>query len=108
MKWSVGAQYEIPVWAGATLTPRLDFTFASGFYTNANNDANSYVSGHQDLNGRLTYKPATGNWELAVLGTNLTDKLWYTSVFDLSATQGQVYGLPAAPRSIEVQFKKNF
>jgi hypothetical protein len=29
-------------------------------------------------------------------------------VFDLSATQGQVYGLPAAPRTIEVQFKKNF
>jgi iron complex outermembrane recepter protein len=108
LKWSIGAQYEIPVWAGATLTPRLDFTFASGFYTNANNDANSYVNGHQDLNGHLTYKPATGNWELSVLGTNLTDKLWYTSVFDLSATQGQVYGLPAAPRSIEVQFKKNF
>ena len=108
LKWSLGAQYEIPVWAGATLTPRLDFTFASGFYTNANNDANSYVNGHQELNGRLTYKPATGNWELSVLGTNLTDKLWYTSVFDLSATQGQVYGLPAAPRSIEVQFKKSF
>jgi iron complex outermembrane receptor protein len=108
LKWSVGAQYEIPVWAGATLTPRLDFTFAGGLYTNANNDANSYVYGHQNLNGRLTYRPATGNWELAVLGTNLTDKLWYTSVFDLSATQGQVYGLPSAPRSIEVQFKKNF
>jgi len=108
LKWSIGAQYEIPARAGATLTPRLDFTFASGFYTNANNDAESYVAGHQALNGRLTYKPATGNWELAVLGTNLTDKLWYTSVFDLSATQGQVYGLPAAPRSIEVQFKKNF
>jgi iron complex outermembrane recepter protein len=108
LKWSIGAQYEIPVWAAATLTPRLDWTDASGFYTNANNDANSYVNGHQELNGRLTYKPATGGWELSVLGTNLTDKLWYTSVFDLSATQGQVYGLPAAPRTIEVQFKKNF
>jgi iron complex outermembrane receptor protein len=108
LKWSIGVQYEIPVWAAATLTPRLDFTDASGFYTNANNDANSYVNGHQELNGRLTYKPATGGWELSVLGTNLTDKLWYTSVFDLSATQGQVYGLPAAPRTIEVQFKKTF
>jgi iron complex outermembrane receptor protein len=108
LKFSLGAQYEIPVWAAATLTPRLDFTFASGFFTNANNDAESYVAGHQELNGRLTYKPATGGWELSVLGTNLTDKLWYTSVFDLSATQGQVYGLPAAPRSIEVEFKKNF
>jgi iron complex outermembrane receptor protein len=108
LKWSIGAQYEIPMPASATLTPRLDFTFGSGLYTNANNDANSYVAGHQALSGRLTYKPATGGWELSLLGTNLTDKLWYTTVFDLSATQGQVYGLPSAPRSIEVQFKKNF
>ena len=108
LKWSLGAQYEIPVLAGATLTPRLDFTFGSGFYTNANNDIHSYVAGHQALNGRLTYKPATGGWELSLLGTNLTNKLWYTSVFDLFATQGQVYGLPSAPRSIEIQFKKSF
>jgi len=108
LKWSLSAQYDIPVWAGALLTPRLDYAYASGFYTNANNDANSHVYGHEELNGNLTYKPATGGWELSVLGTNLTNRLWYTSVFDLSATQGQVYGLPSAPRSIEVQFKKTF
>jgi iron complex outermembrane receptor protein len=108
LKWSIGAQYEIPVLDGATLTPRLDYSAASGFYTNANNDPQSYLSGPQTLNGRLTYKPAKGGWELSVLGSNLTDKLWYTSVFDLAATQGQVYGLPGAPRSLEVQFKKNF
>lgn len=108
LKWSFGAQYGIPMPAAATLTPRLDFTYASGFYTNANNDLHSYVAGHQALNGRLTYKPASGGWELSLLGTNLTDKLWYTTVFDLAATQGQVYGLPSAPRSVEIQFKKNF
>jgi iron complex outermembrane receptor protein len=108
LKWSIGAQYDIPVWASATLTPRLDYTEAAGFFTNANNDANSYVNGHAEFNGHLTYKPATGNWELSVLATNMLNKLWYTSVFDLTATQGQVYGLPAAPRTIEVQFKKNF
>jgi len=108
LKWSLGVQYEIPVWAAASLTPRLDYSESAGFFTNANNDANSYVNGHADLNGHLTYKPATGNWELSVLATNMLNKLWYTSVFDLSATQGNVYGLPAAPRTIEVLFKKNF
>jgi iron complex outermembrane recepter protein len=108
LKWSLGAQYEIPVWAAATLTPRLDYSESSGFFTNASNDLNSYVNGHAELNGHLTYKPATGNWELSVLATNMLNKLWYTSTFDLYATQGQVYGMPAAPRSIEVLFKKNF
>jgi outer membrane receptor protein involved in Fe transport len=43
-----------------------------------------------------------------VVGTNLTDKLWYNQTFDLSATQGQVYGIPSAPRTVWVEFKKKF
>ncbi len=108
LKWSVGAQYEQPLWANATITPRLDWSYAAGFYTNANNDANSFNAGHQELNGRITYKNGTGNWELSLIATNLTNKLWYTSVFDLTSTEGQVYGLPAPPRTFELQFKKDF
>lgn len=108
LKWSVGVQYELPVSTWGTLTPRLDYSFASGYFTNANNDANSYNPGHAELNGHLTYKNATGNWEVSLIGTNLANKLWYNGIFDLYATQGNVYGLPSAPRSYEIQFKKEF
>jgi len=108
LKWSLGAQYEQPVSTWGTLTPRLDYSYASGFFTNANNDIYSYNPGHASLNGHLTYKNATGNWEVSLIGTNLANKVWYTSVFDLYATQGNVYGLPVAPRQYEIQFKKNF
>lgn len=107
-KWSLGAQYEFLFPNSATLTPRLDYVFNSGYYTNANNDANSYQDGYHNLNGRITYKPSDGNWEAAVVGTNLTNKLWYNQTFDLSATQGQVYGIPARPREIWFEFKKKF
>jgi iron complex outermembrane receptor protein len=108
LKWSAGAQYDIPLVNSSTLTPRLDFVYSSGFFTNAAGDPHSYVSGYHELNGRLTWKSAGGKWEAALLGTNLTNGLWYNSVFDLYATQGQVYGLPSAPRTVEVQFKRTF
>jgi iron complex outermembrane receptor protein len=106
-KWSVGAQYEIPVGAG-TLTPRLDYSFSGGYYTNANNDPNSYLPAFHVLNGRITYKPEGAKWDVAVVGYNMLDKLWYQQLFDLSATEGQVYGIPSMPRTISIEFKKKF
>jgi iron complex outermembrane receptor protein len=107
-KWSLGAQYELHLPNAASITPRLDYIFASGYFTNANNDANSYLPGYHLLNGRITYKPEGGKWDLALVGYNLTNKLWYTQTFDLSATEGQVYGIPSMPRTISVEFKKKF
>jgi outer membrane receptor protein involved in Fe transport len=108
LKWSAGAQYEVPIPGGSSLTPRLDFVYSSGFFTNASGDPESYVAGYHELNARITWKSASTKWEASLLGTNLLDKLWYNSVFDLYATQGQVYGLPSAPRTVEIQFRRNF
>lgn len=107
-KWSLGAQYELLVPNGATLTPRLDYVYSAGYFTNANNDANSYQNGYHELNGRLTYRPESSGWEAALAATNLLNRLWYTQTFDLSSSQGQVYGIPAAPRTVWVEFKKKF
>ena len=107
-KWSLGAQYELLLANGASVTPRLDYSYNAGYFTNASNDANSYLNGYHVLNGRVTYRTDGGKWEFAVVGSNLTDKLWYTQMFDLSATQGQVYGLPSAPRTVWVEAKKKF
>ena len=97
LKWSLAAQYELPLPTGATLTPRLDFVYNSGFFTNANADPQSYNPGYHELNARITYKPEGGKWEAALLGKNLGNKLWYTSVFDLYASSGALYGMPSEP-----------
>jgi outer membrane protein OmpA-like peptidoglycan-associated protein len=107
-KWSLGAQYELSMASAGSLTPRLDYSYSAGYYTNANNDADSYLPGYHLLNGRITYKPEGAKWDLAVVGYNLADKLWYTQTFDLSATEGQVYGIPSMPRTISIEFKKKF
>ncbi len=109
-KWSVGAQYEQKLPNAATLTPRLDYIYSAGYYTTAANDPQGYLPGYHMLNGRLVYKPDGAKWEVAFAGTNLLDKLWYTQKFDLAqpTSEGQVYGIPAMPRTLWIEAKEKF
>jgi iron complex outermembrane recepter protein len=107
-KWSVAGQYDARVGNGGTITPRLDWIYSSGYSSVASPDAHSYVFGYHDLNGRITYKPESGKWEAAVVGSNLTNKLWYIAVFDLYGQSGADYGNPSAPRTVWAEFKKKF
>jgi iron complex outermembrane receptor protein len=107
-KWSLGAQYEAHTPNGGSVTPRLDWIYASGYQTIAVPDADSYLPGYHELNGRITFRPQSNHWEASVVGTNLTGKLWYTQIFDLSGQSGADYGIPAAPRTVWAEFKVKF
>jgi len=107
-KWSIGAQYDARISNGATITPRLDFIFASGYETIAVPDAFSYLPGYHELNGRVTYRPESNKWEASVVGANLAGKLWYTQIFDLYSQSGSNYGIPTAPRTVWAEFKRKF
>ncbi|HEY2676922.1 MAG TPA: TonB-dependent receptor [Steroidobacteraceae bacterium] len=107
-KWSLGGQYEWRLPNQASITPRLDWSFSGGYFTNANNDPNSWLPGYHLLNGRLTYKSDPGKWDVSLVGYNLNNSLWYTQIFDLTALSGAKYGIPSEPRTISVEFKKRF
>jgi iron complex outermembrane recepter protein len=109
-KWSLGAQYEFHTPNGGSITPRLDWIYESGYQTVAVPDPNSYLPGYHELNGRITFRPQSDRWELSAVGTNLTGKLWYTQIFDLTAQSqsGADYGIPAAPRTVWAEFKMKF
>jgi iron complex outermembrane receptor protein len=107
-KWSLGAQYEWHLPNAASITPRLDWSYSSGYYTNADNDPESWLPGYHLLNGRLTYKPDSDSWSISVVGYNLANSLWYTQVFDLTTLEGQKYGIPSEPRTVSIEFRKKF
>lgn len=107
-KWSLGAQYDAHLPLGGTITPRVDYIYSSGYQTVAVPDAHSYLAGYHDVNARLTYRPQSGKWEAAVVGTNLANTLWYTQEFDLYSQSGADYGIPAEPRTVWAEFKKIF
>jgi hypothetical protein len=108
LKWSIGAQYEGVLANGATLTPRFDYSFQGGFNTNAQFTGSNRVAGHHLGNARLTYKAPESSWEVAAIASNVFDKSYYISNFDLLSSSGAQYGLLAPPREFSIQVQKKF
>jgi len=106
-KFSVGAQWEFPLSTGSTVTPRFDFSYQGGYTTNA--QTGGRVDGHHLGNARLTWKSADSSWQVSAIGSNIFNKYYYTSVFDLTSLGGgSNYGLVAPPREYSVQLEKKF
>ncbi|MBT2134779.1 TonB-dependent receptor [Croceibacterium sp. LX-88] len=108
-KWSVGAQYEVPLGTAGSLTPRVDAAYQSSVYTNAVNAPTNLIEGYTVANARLTWKNEDGDLEVGLEVTNLFDKYYFQTLFDLTrAGAGFVTGLPGRPREWAVSVKKTF
>ncbi len=78
-------------------------------YSNALNGPLNQINPYTLWNAKLTYRPTSGGWETSVGVTNLTNKLYYVTTFDLTgAGGGSVDGQPGMPREWLVTVKKSF
>jgi iron complex outermembrane receptor protein len=115
-QWSAGAQYSIDLGGAGTLTPRLDAAFEDDFNRNANNvdgatggrDIFGRVEDRLLVNARLTYRTADEDWQVAIEVKNLTDKLYYSDVFDNRGSTASIQGVPGMPRTWAVSLRHNF
>jgi len=108
-KWSFGTQYEIPLGGMGTLTPRIDVTHQSSVFSAAINDPKwNEIDGYTVSNARITWRNTDATWQAALNVTNLTDKLYYLTYFDLHASASYVNGQPAMPREWSISVKRNF
>ena len=108
-KWSLGTQYEFPLGNAGTLTPRVDASHQSSQFANAINDPLwNEIDGYTVLNARLTWRNTEGSWQAALNVTNVTDKLYYLTLFDLHGSTGYVNAQPAMPREWSFTVKHNF
>jgi iron complex outermembrane receptor protein len=125
-KWSIGAQYEF-AFLGGSLTPRIDAAYQSSIFTQAINcgptraattnptqaaicsypNAN-LIKGYTLVNGRIGWRSADGDWTAALEIQNLTDKLYYNTLFDSSTSAGYVSGSPGMPRTFSITVKRTF
>lgn len=111
-KWTLGAQYEIPLGAGS-LTPRVDAYYQDKVYTGptvlgAVRTLN-FIPSYTLMNARLTWQNADKDLDISLEGTNITDKYYFLSVFDLrGAGAGFQKGQPARPREFALSVKKKF
>jgi iron complex outermembrane receptor protein len=109
-KANLGIQYDIPLPNGSHLTPRIDVTNQSEVFADViNNQQLARIPGRTLANGRLTWQSEDSKWMLAGFVTNLTDKKYYVSIFDLrSFGEGQESAQPGAPREWAITLKRSF
>jgi len=108
-KWSAAIQYEFPLAGGGSITPRYDHSFQGGYNTNAVPTAGNRVAGYHLDNAQITWRSADEKWQASLIGSNLSDKYYFLSVFDLTALGGgSNYGFVAPPREFSVQVQKKF
>lgn len=109
-KWNIGAQYEIPLGSAGTLTPRIDVAYQDDIYTGVSyQDEFVFIDAYTVANARLTWQNEDRDLSVALEVTNLTDKYYYVSLFDLRAAgAGLSKAQPGRPREWAVTVKKTF
>ena len=109
-KWSIGAQYEVPLGGGAgSLIPRVDAAYQGDIHTNATNRDSNLIEGYTLANARLTWRNQGGDLDVALEVSNLFDKYYYLSINDqTTGGQGYTNAQPGRPREWTVSVKKKF
>jgi iron complex outermembrane recepter protein len=104
----VGVQYSIGLGSLGSVTPRVDATYTSRVYFDPHNILASSQGGYTLVNGHLTYAPVEGKWQAAVDLNNLTNKLYYLSMFNQLGSFGILTGQPGLPRNFLASFRYTF
>lgn len=114
-KWkaSLGVQYKAELGGSGSITPRLDLSYQAKQYTGpaliAGVRTLNFLPSFTTLNGRITWKNADEDLSVSLEVTNITDKYYFLSRFNLlGAGAGFDKALPAAPREWAVSVKKKF
>ena len=95
---------------------RVDVNHQDTFNRNSNNvdaatggkDIFGEVEGRTLVNGRITLRLPGDDWELAIEGRNLTDKVYYSDVFDKRGSTNSIPGSVGEPRTFAVTEKRRF
>ncbi|NOW47976.1 iron complex outermembrane receptor protein [Novosphingobium sp. SG751A] len=107
-QYSLGAQYEGALGAAGTLTPRVDLSHVDAFYAQPTNTAYNVVPGRTLVNASLTWRSAARGWSVTAALSNLTNKVYYNTVFDNRGSNSTVTGNPAPPREWSLSVKRSF
>jgi iron complex outermembrane receptor protein len=102
---NAGVQYTFVLPKGS-VTARADGTARSEIWTNAVNSPLNRIGGYTLYNAHMLWESPKGDWQVGLHALNLTNKLYYLNVFDLSsAGGGSTTGSPAPPRELDIEIK---
>jgi iron complex outermembrane receptor protein len=113
-KWALGAQYELQAGNLGSFTPRIDASFQDKLFAGSTTVVAgvrtlTYIPSYTIMNARLTWQNPGKDLSASLEVTNLTNKYYYVTLFDLrSAGAGLDKAQPGRPREWAVTLKKKF
>jgi len=112
-KWSLGGQYEIPLGSAGSLTPRVDATYQDKLYSGSTVIGTvrtlNFIPSYTMVNARLTWRNEPKTLDVSLEVTNLTDKYYFLTNFNLSGLgAGFNKSQPGRGREWAVTIKKTF
>ncbi len=115
-QWSLGAQYESRLGEAGTLTPRFDLSYQGSMSgavlapaAGSPSARFAGVDGYALANARLTWRNQRKDLSVALVVSNLFDRYYYASTFDLVPTGGgAIIGTVGRPREWAITLNKNF
>jgi iron complex outermembrane receptor protein len=108
-KASVGLQYEFGLGKHGSITPRLDVNYTDQVYASAVNAPTNLIDAYTLENLRVTWRSENDSWRVALEGTNIGDKYYYLTLFDLSRNAaGYIAGQPGRPQEWAITFTRSF
>lgn len=107
-KASLGVQYSRPIGDLGTFTARLDGSYTSEVYGLAVNAPTNLIPSYTLWNARLSWRSPDDVWDAALEVTNLSDKIYYTFVFDQAGSSGTTTYTPGLPRAWAITLRRSF
>ncbi|MFZ5609840.1 MAG: TonB-dependent receptor [Pseudomonadota bacterium] len=105
---AASAEYTIPMATYGFLALRGDWTYQSKTYQEPSNEEAIAQDGYSLFGARLVFAHEEGGWELAVFGTNLTDKRYIVNGLSAISSFGTAEAFFARPREWGLSLKKTF
>ncbi len=90
------------------LTTIVDLSWSDDVYRQDDLDPFSLEDAFTKINAALSFGPADGNWDIALIGKNLTDEETVTYVNDMPLFNGARQGRMDAPRNIGIRGRLRF
>lgn len=97
--YSVGAQYTFNLSSGGDISARLDYNYKDDMYTRAVNLPANLIEGYGLLNGRIVWSGPDQNWEIFGELNNITDEVYYHTIYDVSENEGFTTGNIGKPKN---------
>jgi len=104
LTFTIGPRYTMPLGNGGRLTLDADYSYTAALFNDTANTPLLRRPATDIVNASITYTAPTGNWDLVLGGTNLTDERFLITGQDQSAG-GQIYGTYNPPRQWFVTFR---